>query len=101
MRKKLRSGVGATATVLKKFFRSKKVIGDRYSKIAPQECLNDLVVVRKDTKPIKSKQTTVIFFCHGNFPNDYICISERYCKVLKERKEADLFDNYIPPPPQE
>ena len=62
MPKNLRNIVGATPTVLKKFLHPKKVIGDRYASIGPQERINDLVVVRKGTKPIKFKPATVIFF---------------------------------------
>ena len=76
--KKLCNVLGATSTVLKKLLHPKKVIGDMYAKIGPQDRLNDLVVVRKGTKPIKSNPTTVIFFRHYNFPNNYIYISERY-----------------------
>ena len=93
MPKNLRNIVGATPTVLKKFLHPKKVIGDRYASIGPQERINDLVVVRKGTKPIKSKPKTVIFFCHYGFPNNYIYILERYYKFLKGGKEADLFDD--------
>ena len=59
---KLCNGVGVTDTVLKNLCHTKKFIGDRYAKIVPQAWLNDLVVVRKGTKPIKFKPATVIFF---------------------------------------
>ena len=62
MLKKIQNSVGARATVLKKLIHPKKVIGDRYSNIGLQERLNDMVVVRKGTKPIKLNPKTVIFF---------------------------------------
>ena len=99
--KNICNGVGATATVLKKFLHPKKFIGGRYSKIVPQEGINNLVVVRKGTKPIKSKLTTVIFFHYNYFPNDSIYTSYSYFKVLNERYEANFFDNCIHLPPQE
>ena len=101
MPKKLRNVVGNTATVLKKLLHTKKIIGDKYSNIGPQERLNDMVMDRKGTKPIKSNPTTVIFFLLWFPKRKNIYISERYCKVLNEGEEANLFDEYIPPPPQE
>ena len=62
MPKKLRNGVGNTATVLKKFLHPKNSIEYRYANIGPQYRINDLVVVRKGTKTIKYKPTVVIFF---------------------------------------
>ena len=62
MLKKIQNSVGARATVLKKLIHPKKVIGDRYANIGLQERLNDMVVVRKGTKPIKPNPKTVIFF---------------------------------------
>ena len=83
MPKKLRNGVGAAATILKKFPHLKEFKGDMYANIGPHERINDLVMVIKVTKTIKWKPKTVIFFRHNDIPNDSIYISEKYCKVLK------------------
>ena len=53
MPKKLRNGVGAAATILKKFLHPKNFKGDMYANIGPQERIYDLVMVIKVTKPIK------------------------------------------------
>ena len=101
MPNKICNGVGAKATVLKNSLYPKKFIGDRYANIGSQERINDLVVVRKGIKHINYKPTTVIFFCHDDFPNNSIYISDSYCNVLKEGKEANLFYKCIPESLQE
>jgi hypothetical protein len=83
----LQNGVSATASVLKRLLHPKKVISKKYAKIAPQEHLDDLLVLKKGGKAIKSKETTIIFFHHDDFPNQILYMADWFYKVLKEGPE--------------
>eukprot|EP00957_Ditylum_brightwellii_P024483 1847852-Ditylum_brightwellii.AAC.1 len=85
----LQNCAGATASVLKRLLRPKKVISKEYANIALQEHLDDLLVIKKGFKSIKSKDTTVIFFCHDDFLNQMLYVADWFCKVLKEGPEEE------------
>eukprot|EP00957_Ditylum_brightwellii_P022462 1695102-Ditylum_brightwellii.AAC.1 len=76
MPRALKNGVGATASVLKCLLHPKKVISKKYANIAPQERLDDLLVLKKGVKAIKSKDTAVIFFRHDDFPNQILYVAD-------------------------
>eukprot|EP00957_Ditylum_brightwellii_P155681 11851867-Ditylum_brightwellii.AAC.1 len=93
----LQNGIGATASVLKCLLHPKKVISKKYAHIAPQECLDDLLVLKKGVKAIKSKDTAVIFFHHDDFLNQILYVANQFCKVLKEGLEEEMFEKNFPP----
>eukprot|EP00957_Ditylum_brightwellii_P084489 6424940-Ditylum_brightwellii.AAC.1 len=70
----LQNGIGAAVSALKRLRHQEKKISEKYPNIGPQNCLQDLVVVNRDKKAIKSKETDFIFFHHDGFPNEMLIL---------------------------
>eukprot|EP00957_Ditylum_brightwellii_P086672 6595382-Ditylum_brightwellii.AAC.1 len=81
----------------------KKKVAKKYPNMGPQDRLDDLLVVSRGKKAIKSREQNVIFVCHDDFPNNMLCTLEWFAKVTKKGPELEFFISNIsvPPPPQE
>eukprot|EP00957_Ditylum_brightwellii_P168022 12790851-Ditylum_brightwellii.AAC.1 len=98
MLKALRNGVGAMASVLKRLLQPKKKISKKYAIIDPHERVEDLLVVSRGQRKVKTRLQDVVFFCHNNFPNDMLYVSEQFFKVLKEGPEEEFFSQELRTP---
>eukprot|EP00957_Ditylum_brightwellii_P164730 12542157-Ditylum_brightwellii.AAC.1 len=98
MLKVLQNGIDATVSVLKRLLHPKKKISKKYTNIHPHDRLKDLLVVSRCQKKVKTRLQDVIFFCHNNFPNDMLYVSERFVKVVKEGPEEEFFSQEPRPP---
>eukprot|EP00957_Ditylum_brightwellii_P132842 10130197-Ditylum_brightwellii.AAC.1 len=76
MSKALQNDVSATLSISKRMLHPKKKVTGKYPNMGPQDRLDDLLVVSRGKKAIKSKEQNVIFVCHDDFPNNTLYISE-------------------------
>eukprot|EP00957_Ditylum_brightwellii_P058647 4447880-Ditylum_brightwellii.AAC.1 len=76
MPKALQNGVSTTVSILKRMLHQKKKVAKKYPNMGHQDRLDDLLVVSREKKAIKSRKQSVIFVCHDDFPNNMLYTSE-------------------------
>ena len=87
---KLCVGVGAECTVLSKFLHPSKKIDEVLVNRTAHHRLSQLIAIRKEAKRVNRRDQICIVFRHESFSHEIYCC-QRYCKVLKEGAEVDIF----------
>src|SRR6056300_117073 len=95
MRRKLRNGVGAECSCLKRMLHSRPVIDAKYPNARHHERLEGLVCIRREKKTVNHREQVCVFFLHANFPDEEIYCVEGYCKVTKEGNQSDFFGSIL------
>ena len=83
---KLRSGVGAVASVMSKLFQPSKPVRDNYPNRPKNHKLQGVVLVEVDIKVVRrgANAILVFVFTHFDFPDQQFYAAKRYINVTEE-----------------
>ena len=90
---KLRSGVGAVASVMSKFVHPSKSIHDKYPNRTKNHKLQWVILVEIDGKVMRRGANAIIIFVftHFDFPDEKFYAAKRYIHMTQEGEEDRLF----------
>jgi hypothetical protein len=89
--RRLRNGIGAQCSALKRYLHSRPIIDAKYPNATPTERLDSLLAIRRERKAVNKRNQWVIIFRHDDFENVEIYCVEKYCKVTKQGPEDAFF----------
>lgn len=90
-------GIGAIATVKKRFLHPSRLIDEKYPNRRPTDELSGLLELRKEEKTVRTKLQMCIVMRHEDFPNAELYAVERWVKVTTAAPSRFVID----PPPEE
>ena len=98
---KLRSGVGAVASLMSKFVHSSRSIRHKYPNRPKNHNLQGVILVEVDAKVVwRGADAIMVFvFTHFDFPDEQFYAAKRYIHVTQEGKDDSLFvlvESFIP-----
>jgi hypothetical protein len=90
--KRLRHGVGAKISVLKKFLHPRPLVAEKYPNAGKTDMLHDLVAVGQEEKTVSKKPQLCIIMRHNDFDDGQrLHTVARYCKVVQEGAPEHIF----------
>jgi len=89
--RRMRNGIGANCSVLKRFLHSRPIVDAKYPNATQSERLEPLLAIRREKKTVNHKEQWCIIFRHDDFENIELYAAERYCKVVEEGPFESLF----------
>jgi hypothetical protein len=93
---RLRNGIGAQCSVLKRFLHPRTIVDAKYPNTTQSERLESLLVTRREVKRVNNKDQWCIIFRHDDFDNIEVYATERYCKVTHEGPAESYFEVLVP-----
>ena len=87
-------GIGAVASVCKRFLHPSKTVSEKYPNMRPDERLEGCLELRKEVKKVMRREQMCIILRHDDFPNIELHAVERWVKVTKPA--ASTFDTDTP-----
>ena len=94
--KRLRHGVGAKISVLKKFLHPRPLVAEKYPNAGKTDMLHDLVAVGQEEKTVSKKPQLCIIMRHNDFDDGQLLHAvARYCKVVQEGAPEHIFNSTL------
>jgi hypothetical protein len=93
---RLKNGVGAQCSALKRYLHSRPIIDAKYPNATTTERLESLLAIRREKKTVNNRSQWVIIFRHDEFDNVEIYCVEKYCKVIQEGPPEAYFQYEAP-----
>ena len=90
---KLRTGVGAVASVMSKFVHPSRSIRHKYPHRTNNHKLEGFILVEVDAKVVRrgADEILAFVFTHFDFPDKQFYAAKRYIHVTQEGEEDSLF----------
>lgn len=94
--KRLRRGVGAKISVLKKFLHPRPLVDAKYPNAGKTDMLHDLVAVGQEEKTVSKKPQSCIIMRHNDFDDGQLLHAvARHCKVVQEGAPEHIFNDTL------
>ena len=89
---KLRLGIGAQCTVNVKYLHLVKLMYQTYPNKTAHTIVENVPVIKQDTRKVNKHQRSVSIFCHDYFNTAEVYCMKRWAKVTNEGSEDHLFE---------
>jgi hypothetical protein len=94
--KRLRHGVGAKISVLKKFLHPRPLVAAKYPNAGKMDTLHDLLALGQEEKTVSKKPKLCIIKRHDDFDDGQLLHAvARYCEVVQEGAPEHIFNDTL------